>query len=307
MRVSPPPRRLVSHGSILVDLALEVPHLPARGGDVLAGRSLISIGGGFNLLSAAARLGLPGVYAGPHGTGPFGDRVRAALAAEGLELVQPADPALDTGYCVVLIEPDGERTFATAAGADARVDPRRLREVAYQDGDAVYISGYDLAYPFAGSAIAEHGGALPPAMLLVFDPGPLAAEIAPERLAPVLSRADLVSLNAREAELLGGADRVLAACRRSAALILRSGASGASILRSGAPPVPVPAVETRIVDTTGAGDVHVGATLAGLARGLSLEDSVLLANRAAAYAVSTLGPAAGPTPGQLEKFGAGRW
>ena len=307
MRASPPPRRLVSHGSILVDLALEVPHLPLRGGDVLARQGSISVGGGFNLLSAAARLGLSGVYAGQHGTGPFGDRVRAALAAEGLELLQPADPALDTGYCVVLLEPDGERTFVTVAGVEARVDPGLLRDLAYGEGDVVYVSGYDLAYPDAGGAIAGHAGELPPAVRLVFDPGPLAAEIAPERLAPVLRRADLVSLNAREAELLGGVDRVLDACQLSAALILRTGASGASIHRSEAPPFPVPAVPTRVIDSTGAGDVHLGVTLAGLARGLTLEESVRLANRAAAYAVSTPGPAAGPTPAQLEEFGAGRW
>ena len=307
MRASPPPRRLVSHGSILVDLALAVPHLPLRGGDVLARQGSISVGGGFNLLSAAARLGLPGVYAGQHGTGPFGDRVRAALAAEGLELLQPADPALDTGYCVVLLEPDGERTFVTVTGAEARVDPGLLRDLAYREGDVVYVSGYDLAYPDAGDAIAGHAGNLPPAVRLVFDPGPLVAEIAPERLAPVLSRADLVSLNEREAELLGGVDRVLDACHLSAAMILRSGASGASIQRSGAPPFPVPAVAARVIDSTGAGDVHLGATLAGLARGLTLQESVRLANRAAAYAVSTPGPAAGPTPAQLEEFGAGRW
>ncbi len=307
MRASPPPRRLVSHGSILVDLALEVPHLPVRGGDVLARQGSISVGGGFNLLSAAARLGLPGVYAGQHGTGPFGDRVRAALAAEGLALLQPTDPALDTGYCVVLVEPDGERTFVTVTGAEARVDPGLLRDVAYREGDVVFVSGYDLAYPDAGDAIAVHAGDLPPAVLLVFDPGPLAAEIAPQRLAPVLGRVDLVSLNAREAELLGGVERMLRACHPSATLILRTGGSGASILRAGAPPVSVAAVASRVIDSTGAGDVHLGATLAGLARGLTLAESVLLANRAAACAVSTAGPAAGPTTAQLEEFGAGRW
>ena len=303
----PFPRRLVSLGSILVDLALEVPHLPSRGGDVLARPGSMTAGGGFNVLSAAVRLGLAGVYAGPHGTGPFGERVRAALAAEGLEIAQRADLDLDTGYCVVLLEPDGERTFVTVTGADARVDPRALRGLVHRAGDAVYVSGYDLAYPDAGDAVAEHAGRLPDTLLQVFDPGPLAGEIPPERLAPVLGRAGLVSLNAREADLLGGARGVLQRCGPAAALIIRSGASGATIHRAGAAPVAVPAVATRAVDSTGAGDVHVGATLAGLARGLSLAESVLLANRAAAYAVSRAGPSPGPTTAQLEEFGAGRW
>ena len=36
-------------------------------------------------------------------------------------------------------------------------------------------------------------------------------------------------------------------------------------------------------------------------------DAVRLANRAAAYAVSRPGPAAGPTDEELREFGATRW
>jgi sugar/nucleoside kinase (ribokinase family) len=66
-------------------------------------------------------------------------------------------------------------------------------------------------------------------------------------------------------------------------------------------------VASRVIDSTGAGDVHVGALLAGLARGLALPEATLFANRAAAYAVGQRGPAAGPTEKQLKEFGAGRW
>jgi sugar/nucleoside kinase (ribokinase family) len=303
---SPPIRRLVSHGSIPVDLAIELPHLPERGGDVLAERSGRSAGGGFNVLSAAVRLGLRAVYAGPHGRGPFGDVVRAALAAEGIACLQPPNPNLDTGYCVVLLE-GGERTFVTVAGADAVVNSEALHAVSYREGDAVYVSGYDLAYPDAGVAVAEHVAGLPAGTLLVFDPGPLAAEIPTTRLAPLLERADLVSLNAREASLLGGAKVLLGRLRPSAAVILRAGAEGATILRAGVASLPVPAAATRVIDSTGAGDVHVGALLAGLARGLALPKATLLANRAAAYAVAQRGPAGGPTEKQLKEFGAGLW
>src|ERR1700694_886410 len=294
-----PIRRLVSHGSILIDLAIEVPHLPERGGDVVAEWSDKNAGGGFNVLSAAVRLGLPSVYAGPHGMGPFGDIVREALSAEVIPCLQPPNPELDTGYCVVLVE-GGERTFVTVTGADAVVGFDALREITYQAGDAVYVSGYDLAYPQAGTALADHIAALPEGILLVVDPGPLVNEIPAATLRPVLERADLVSLNAREAGLMdwwrwaGG--------RPSAARIVRSGSEGASILGLGGARQSVPAVETRVIDSTGAGDVHVGAMLAGLARGLYLPEAVLLANRAAAYAVGQRGAATGPNEEQLNEF-----
>src|SRR5436190_2028658 len=140
-------KRLVSLGSVIVDLVLEVPRLPDRGGDVLASQRGMAAGGAFNVLSAAARLGLPGIYAGPHGTGPFGDLVRAALAREGVPTTMPPNPDLDTGWTLALVEPDGERTFVTVTGADALVTPAALRPTEYRGGDAVYVSGYDLDHP----------------------------------------------------------------------------------------------------------------------------------------------------------------
>ena len=300
-------KRLVSLGSVIVDLVLEVPRLPERGGDVLATQRGMAAGGALNVLSAAARLGLPGVYAGPHGTGPFGDLVRAALAREGVEASLPPNPSLDTGWTLALIEPDAERSFVTVTGADALVSAEALRSIAYKAGDAVYVSGYDLAYPGAGAALSEHVAAIGRGPFVVLDPGPLVAEIEAGRLAAVLQRTDMVSLNAREVALLGGLDAVMSRTRPAATVVVRQGPQGATIYAAGSAPVTIPAIEVQAVDTSGAGDVHVGANLAGLARGMKWPDAVLFANRAAAYAVSRPGPAAGPNDVELADFRAGRW
>ena len=65
--------RLVFAGEAIVDLLMWVPALPERGGDMLADAAAIEVGGGFNVMAAAARQGLPVVYAGGHGTGPWGE------------------------------------------------------------------------------------------------------------------------------------------------------------------------------------------------------------------------------------------
>jgi ribokinase len=292
--------RLVSLGSAIVDLVLELPGLPERGGDVLATQRGMAVGGAFNVLSAASRLGLQGVYGGPHGTGPFGDLVRAALAHERIEIARAPNPHLDTGWTVAMIEPDGERTFMTVTGADGVVEPSDLESIEYRDGDAVYVSGYDLAYPASGAAITAHVGGLPPDVLVAFDPGPLAADIEAGLLRSVLARSAVVSLNERESEALGPID--------APTIVLRKGRRGATIRRRGEPDVQVDAVALdNVADTSGAGDVHVGANLAALALGLSWPDAVLLANRAAAYAVLRPGPASGPTAAELDNFGADRW
>lgn len=52
----------------------------------------------------------------------------------------------------------------------------------------------------------------------------------------------------------------------------------------------VASVRTNVVDTVGAGDSHIGAIIAGLSKGMKVEDAVLLANHTAAAIVGTSGP-----------------
>ena len=153
-------------------------------------------------MAAAARQGLPVLYAGGHGTGPWGDLVRAALAAEGIGLVRPPDPDRDTGFDVALVEPDAERTFVTHLGAEALRGPAPWDAVPVEPGDAVYVSGYGLVPPDSGAALGDWAGALPPGVLLFVDPGPLVAQIPAAVLDPVLARCDWLSCNHREAALL---------------------------------------------------------------------------------------------------------
>ena len=70
------------------------------------------------MMVAARRTGMPVVFAGQHGTGPSGDFLRAAFAAEQIEALTPPAPALDSGNCVVMVSADAERTFVSWPGAE---------------------------------------------------------------------------------------------------------------------------------------------------------------------------------------------
>jgi hypothetical protein len=138
--------RLVFAGEAIIDLLMWVPALPERGGDMLADAAAIEVGGGFNVMAAAARQGLRVVYAGGHGTGPWGDKVRAALAAEGIRLLRTPDPDADTGFDVALVEAGGERTFVTALGAESLTEPGAWDLVRVRAGDAVYVDAHILKW-----------------------------------------------------------------------------------------------------------------------------------------------------------------
>jgi sugar/nucleoside kinase (ribokinase family) len=331
---APGPRRLVFAGEAIVDVVMRVTALPPRGGDTLATSSEVTAGGGVNVMAAAARQGLPVLYAGGHGTGPWGDLVRAALAAEAIGLVRPPNPDRDTGFDVALVEPDAERTFVTHLGAEALRGPGSWDAVPAGRGDAVYVSGYGLVPPESGPVLGDWAASLPSGVLLFFDPGPLVAEIPAAVLDPVLARCDWLSCNHREAAVLtntgltntglggtssadapGGTDsadapgdpaelaRRLLARGAAANILVRAGAAGCYVaLYASSHAVHVRAPAVTAVDTTGAGDAHSGAFLAALADGLPPLDAAARANAAAAFAVTRPGPATSPTRAGLDAW-----
>jgi sugar/nucleoside kinase (ribokinase family) len=278
--------RLVSVGNIVVDLLLDVPVMPAAGDDVTATRSGISAGGAFNTLVAARRQGLTAVYAGAHGSGPFGDTVRAALAAERIASVHPPIDDADTGWDVAITDASGERTFLTTVGAEARLDADALSGVDVVAGDVVHVSGYSFARSPSGAALSAWIPEVPEGVLVIVDPGPLGDAI-PDA---VRARADWWS--SARGEATGDP-------RRGA--VTRLGRDGCEL---GGEHIPGFVVEAT--DTNGAGDTHVGVFAASLALGLDPHTAAVRANAAAAIAVTRRGPATAPTADELDAFIASR-
>ena len=218
--------RLLHLGNVVVDVVLEVPALPGPGGDVLATWSQTAAGGGFNVMAAAARLGLAVAYGGVIGSGPFAALARAACAAEGIEVLQPAKRGRDTGFVVSIVDATGERTFLTSRGAEATLTVADLEPARPAPGDAVYLSGYGLAHPSNAAALLDWLGRLGEEHLVVFDPGPLAGTLPGDVLAPVLARADWVTCNARESALLTGVADPGEALRELTGRLPRAGRPG---------------------------------------------------------------------------------
>jgi sugar/nucleoside kinase (ribokinase family) len=319
--------RLLHLGNVVVDIVLTVPAFPERGGDVLASGVQATAGGGFNVLAAAARQGLPAAYAGAHGTGPFGALARAALAEEGIHVIQPARPDLDTGFVLAIVEAGGERTFLTSRGAEATLTRGDLDCVNPGARDAVYLSGYGLLHDSNRAALLGWLARLGGGPTLFLDPGPLVGSIPAGALATVLGRVNWLTCNAREAAVLAGvadprsaaaalATRVSEARRGSGpdaadgtvwpGVLVRTGPDGCLLARAGAGVVHVPGFRVEPLDTNGAGDTHTGAFIAALAAGAAEVAAARSANAAAAISVTRRGPATAPTRAELARFLAAR-
>jgi sugar/nucleoside kinase (ribokinase family) len=304
-----PFERLLHLGSVVVDVVLDVPALPPPGGDVLASASMARAGGGFNVMAAAGRQGLPVRYGGAHGSGPFAALARAALADAGIEVLQPPRAGVDTGFVIAIIDSGGERTFITSMGAEAALTSGDLAAVRSQPGEAVYLSGYGLAYPRSRDALLGWLAGLDQASPVFFDPGPLLASIPAAALDLVLRRTDWLTCSAAEAAVLvpGSSDpvnavRALARPGGPRRVLVRTGPAGCVLGQAGAAPLTVPGFRVDVVDTNGAGDAHTGVFIAALAQGAAAADAARTANAAAALSVTRRGPATAPAAQELAGF-----
>lgn len=299
--------RVIHTAQALVDHEMMIAALPPRGGNAVAQEGGRHAGGAVNVLVAAARAGAHCVHAGSVGTGPSGELIRVVLGAEGVLISSPPVRGLDTGSCIVLVEPDGERTFITGQGAERRISVESLATSRPRPGDAVCVSGYSLQGPTCRPLLEWLGG-LPAGVQVVLDPGaPLAGLAAPVR-EQMLALTTVWTSNALEASALTGlaawtdsaralADRLPA----GAVVIVRDGARGC-LVHQDAELHEVPGFPQRAVDTNGAGDTHTGVLLAERLAGAEWHRAARRANAAAAIKVTRQGPTSAPTRAEVDAF-----
>lgn len=302
--------RVLHTAQALVDLVIEVPALPERGGNVNAASQERYAGGAVNILVAAARAGAEAVHGGAHGTGPNGDLIRETLAREGVGLAAPPIPDDDTAECIVLVEPTAERTFVTAYGAERRITAESLALLEPAPGDLVCISGYSFFEP-TREPLLEWLDTLPDGVEVVLDPGAPFGAFDTALQDRVLAHVSVWTSNADEARALTGRDALEdtpAAIRRrvgpGCVVIVRDGERGCTVFHHGRG-TDIPSFPMVPVDTNGAGDTHTGVLLAERTLGADWEVAALRANAAAAIKVTRRGPATAPTRAEVDAFLAG--
>ena len=276
------PACFISTGSVLIDLPLHVDHVPVSGGAVTAVSSGPAVGGGYTVVSAVARQGLPAALAATLGTGPNSSQVRQAMMLDGVELVVE-ELVGDIGTCTTLIEPSGRRSFITTEGVEAEPQIEDLEHLELVGGDWVYATGYDLVHPSSSAVLSSWLLRLPQDVGLIVDLGPVQAEVGDDLLRAVLARSTLLTGNhlemTRLIERLGSPGALRSAAPR-ALIVRRTGVHGCELWTVEGEHIEVPGFARDVVDTTGAGDTHTGVLVAGLMDGLDVVTAARRANAA---------------------------
>ena len=305
--------RVVLMGQILVDRVLQGARPIHGGGSEWARDGGTHVGGGFNALVAARRMGAEAISLSPIGAGPHASMIEAALAREGIVDAGPRVDGVDNGFCVAMIGHDAERTFISTKGAETMTPETAWADVVrtMSPGDVLYIDGYLMDHPANRKAAEAALRVLPEGVRVLLDVSPVIG--IPESLP---THHAIISMNSIEARAIAKQSRLdgylpfdSLSCRLAQTLgrdtLIRLGASGAYFARSASPDsetsaahIPTPTIDA--VDTNGAGDAHTGVLAASLALGIPLERGLVLANCAGALASTVPGPASCPTRSQIE-------
>ncbi len=275
---------------------------------------LLNIGGAeSNFAIALSQLGHRVAFISRVGDDPLGQRMRATLAAQGVDVTGLlTDAGAPTGVFFRTWQPDGlRRVFYYRSGSAAsRLAPTDLAPAMFADARLLHISGITPALSASCAATIDHAIELAHAAgaLVSCDPNyrPALWDTATARqvLLPLMARSDILLLGHEDSlAILGSADRdtVLAqATELGARLVVFKEAERGATVQAGEQRVSLPAEAVKAIDPVGAGDAFNAGFLSGWLRGASLAASLRLGIQMGARVVATLGDFLTRTPGDLD-------
>lgn len=258
----------------------------------------ISGGSAANTIAGVAHLGGRTAYVGKVRDDQLGHIFAHDLRAQGAVYetrMAPATAAEETGRCIVLVTPDGERSMNTYLGCTEFLHPDDIDTAMMADAEWIYLEGYRFDGPDSheafARAIAAARGAGGRVALTLSDPFCVERHRAAFRNM-IAAEVDLLFANRAEItamyETADFAAARAAAAAEVAIVVATDSENGVHVMADGHE-IHVPAVPTKIVDATGAGDLFAGAFLWGLAEGHSLETCAGMGNVAASEVISHLG------------------
>ena len=297
-------RQLCLIGAAVIDIVTEAAALPVRGGDLEVTEKGLHIGGcALNIAIALKRLEIDSLNALPIGKGNWASLISRSLEQNGIASEIRTDKG-DNGWCMALVEPDGERTFISVSGVENHWDQDILNGLPLADDALIYLSGDQLASP-SGEQLVTWLESLPETVDTFIDFGPRIADVPDDIFQRLLALKPIVSLNRQEAEVLGmGCAETFTRQwyqQYQCPLILRIDSDGA-LFADANQTGNVSPFRATVVDTIGAGDSHAGGVLAGLASGWELPDAVLLGNAVASFVVSHRGGDCAPDREALSDY-----
>lgn len=251
-----------------------------------------------NTIAGVASLGGRTGYIGKVRDDLLGQVFRHDITAAGVEFpTQPATDGPSTARSLILVTPDAQRTMNTFLGACVNLGPADIDEQLIARAQVTYLEGYLFDPPDSQEAFRKAAGIARGAgrkVALSLSDSFCVVRHRTAFLELIGQHVDLVFGNESEViELFESADfdaavRILKGCCPLAAVT--RGATGSVIVTPTEILSVTAAPVSRVVDTTGAGDLYAAGFLWGLTQGMPLTECGRIASLAAAEVISHYGP-----------------
>lgn len=249
-------------------------------------------GKGSNVSVALGRLGLDCAYVGKVGNDPWGDLGEKWMEDAGVDCTYLLrTDEVSTGTGLILVGPDGQNAIIDGDSSSlALTEEEVVGAISDMAGTRYFITGFEvpIAIALAGARAAHKLG-----MVTCLNPSPL-----PDTGVEDLSFIDYLFINEVEGRYLAGIDqdapidveqltRAVKCLHGSASVIMTLGSEGSCAVDQDGTFIHVaPYQVEKVVNTAGAGDGFMAATVAQLSSRMSLKQAMAWASGYAALCVT---------------------
>lgn len=254
-------------------------------------KRMVAGGSASNTISTIASLGGKAAFIGKIGNDEVGTFYREDLIKNGVNPILLTSEDKMSGCSIVLITPDGERTFATYLGAAADLQPDDIRKEAFTGYDIFHIEGYLVQnHELIEKAIrlAKESGCLVSLDLasynVVNENHFFLKELAKKYV-------DIIFANEDESFAythLNPEESVAKMAEQCDIAIVKVGKRG-SYVQQGSQRYHIGAITTACTDSTGAGDLYAGGFLHALSDGFDMRRCGEIGTIAAGRVVEIIG------------------
>lgn len=257
----------------------------------------VSGGSAGNTMAGFASFGGRGAYIGKVADDELGRVFAHDLKAQGVDFsTVPLVLGAQTGRCMVLITPDGQRTMNTYLGAAVELSTADIDEELVSGAGITYLEGYLFDPPQAKDAFrlaATYAHAAGRRVALSLSDAFCVERHRADLLSLVENHVDILFANETEIGALYGTSSYEESLRvvtdNCEIAALTRGGDGSSVIADGKI-FSVPALDATVLDTTGAGDQYAAGFLFGFTQGMNLKQCAKLGTLAATEVIGHVGP-----------------
>ena len=285
--------KILSFGSLNIDYVYSVPHFVKKGETLSAKELNVYTGGkGLNQSIALARAGVETYQAGAIGTDGMFLLEQLKEAGVKTDLVKILDD-VRTGNAIIQNDDEGDNCIVLFGGANQAITKEQVDEVFkdFTNEDYLLIQNEINELSYIVEKAEEEG------MKIILNPSPMNEKI----MKLPLDQIDYFILNEIEAMQILKMDKpeeidgkyiasLLHERFKDATIVLTLGSEG-SVCISDDEYVEQSIYKVKAIDTTAAGDTYTGYFIAGILNGKTIKESMDIASKASAIAVTRQGAA----------------